>query len=430
VRPLGSTLAAPVARRLRRPLRRVPDVLAERDFRRFWAGETVSLFGDQITLIALPLVAVLELHASAAQMGFLGAAELAPNLLFSLHAGAWVDRRGRRRQTMIATAVGRAVLLATIPVAFALGVLTLAHLYVVGFLVGTLSVFFYVSYSTLFVSLVPRERYLEAGSLLHGSRAFSFVAGPSVGGALVQAFSAPIALVVDAVSFVVSALTLRSISPEEPPVEPAERGHITSGMRYIRRSSVVRSSLLATATINFFNFVFWALFILYATKELGVKAGALGLVLGAGAVGGVLGAVFASRIAGRIGVGPAFVLGSALFPAPLVLVPLAGGPRPVVLGCLFLAEFASGFGVMVLDININAIKAALVPDRLRARVSGAYMVVNYGVRPIGSLVGGLLGAWIGLRTTLWIGWAGALAGVLWLLPSPLMRLRELPEMEA
>ena len=424
MKSVGSTLAARPARRLR-----LPAVLAERDFRRFWAGETVSLFGDQITLIALPLVAVLELHASAAQMGFLGAAALLPNLLFSLHAGAWVDRRGRRRETMIATAVGRAALLATIPMAYAFGALTLAQLYVVGFLVGSLSVFFSVSYSTLFISLVPREQYLQAGSLLHGSRAFSYVAGPSVGGALVQIFSAPIAIVVDAFSFVVSALTLGSISPVEPPVETAQRGHIKSGIRYIRGSSIVRSSLLATSTINCFNFVFWALFILFATKELGVKAGALGLVLGAGAVGGVLGAVLASRIARRIGVGPAFVLGCVLFPAPLVLVPLAGGPRPVVLGCLFLAEFASGFGVMVLDINIGAINAALIPDRLRARVAGAYMVVNYGVRPIGALVGGLLGAWIGVRTTLWIGWAGALAGVLWLLPSPLMRLRELPEAE-
>jgi MFS family permease len=425
VRSDGSTLAAPTSRRPR-----LPAVLAERDFRRFWAGETVSVFGDQVTLIALPLVAVLDLHASPVQMGMLGAAALAPNLLFALHAGAWVDRRGRRRQTMIATAVGRAALLATIPVAYAFGALTLAQLYVVGFLVGTLSVFFNVSYSTLFVSLVSRERYLQAGSLLHGSRAFSYVAGPSVGGALVQALSAPAAIVVDAVSFVVSALTLRSIRPTEPPVEPAERGHIRSGARWIRNSAIVRSSLLATATINFFNFLFWALFILYVTRELDVQPGALGLVLGAGAVGGVLGAVFASRIARWIGVGPAFVLGSALFPAPLVLVPLAGGPRPVVLGCLFLAEFASGFGVMVLDINIQAIRAAVTPDRLLARVSGAYMVVNYGVRPIGSLVGGLLGAWIGLRTTLWIGWAGALAGVLWLLPSPLMRMQELPEEEA
>jgi MFS family permease len=425
VRSDGSTLAAPTSRRPR-----LPAVLAERDFRRFWAGETVSVFGDQVTLIALPLVAVLDLHASPVQMGMLGAAALAPNLLFALHAGAWVDRRGRRRQTMIATAVGRAVLLATIPAAYAFGALTLAQLYVVGFLVGTLSVFFDVSYSTLFVSLVSRERYLQAGSLLHGSRAFSYVAGPSVGGVLVQALSAPVAIVVDAFSFVVSALTLRSIKPTEPPVEPAERGHIRSGARWIRHSAIVRSSLFATATINFFNFLFWALFILYVTRELDVQPGALGLVLGAGAVGGVLGAVFASRIARWIGVGPAFVLGSALFPAPLVLVPLAGGPRPVVLGCLFLAEFASGFGVMVLDINIQAIRAAVTPDRLLARVSGAYMVVNYGVRPIGSLVGGLLGAWIGLRTTLWIGWAGALAGVLWLLPSPLMRMQELPEEEA
>jgi len=421
----GSTLAVHPARRLR-----LPAVLAERDFRRFWVGETVSVFGDQISLIALPLVAVLELHASALQMGLLGAAALAPNLLFALHAGAWVDRRGRRRQTMIATSVGRAALLATIPVAYAFGALTLAQLYVVGFLVGTLSVFFAVSYSTLFVSMVSRERYLQAGSLLHGSRAFSYVAGPSVGGALVQALSAPVAIVVDAFSFVISALTLRSIRPTEPPVEPAEHGHLRSGARWIRNSAIVRSSLLATATINFFNFLFWALFILYVTRELDVQPGALGLVLGAGAVGGVLGAVFASRIAGWIGVGPAFVLGSVLFPAPLVLVPLAGGPRPVVLGCLFLAEFASGFGVMVLDINIQAIRAAVTPDRLLARVSGAYMVVNYGVRPLGSLAGGLLGAWIGLRTTLWIGWAGALAGVLWLLPSPLMRMRELPEKEA
>jgi MFS family permease len=422
VKSAGSTLAAPRAWRLQLPV-----VLQERDFRRFWAGESVSMFGDQITLIALPLVAVLELHASAAQMGFLGAAALAPNLLFSLHAGAWVDRHGRRRQVMIGTAIGRAVLLATIPAAYAFGALTLTQLYVVGFLTGALSVFFNVTYSTLFVSLVSRDRYLQAGSLLHGSRAFSYVAGPSVGGALVQALSAPIAIVVDAVSFVVSALTLRSISPAEPPVEPTEPGAIKSGARWIRNNAIVRSSLLATATINFFNFAFWALFILYVTRELGVQPGALGLVLGAGAVGGVLGAVFASRIARRIGVGPAFVLGSLLFPAPLVLVPLASGPRPVVLGCLFLAEFASGFGVMVLDINIQAIRAAVTPDRLRARVSGAYMVVNYGVRPIGSLVGGLLGAWIGMHTTLWISWAGATAGVLWLLPSPLMGLRELPE---
>ena len=166
------------------------------------------MFGDQVTLIALPLVAVLVLHAGAAQMGYLTAAGLAPNLLFALHAGAWVDRHGRRRRVMIAADLGRAALLAGIPLAYALGVLSLSQLFVVSFAVGTLSVLFSVSYSTLFVSLVPRAGYVEATSLLNGSRAFSSVAGPSVGGLLVQAVAAPFALAVDAVSFVVSALFL------------------------------------------------------------------------------------------------------------------------------------------------------------------------------------------------------------------------------
>jgi MFS family permease len=407
----------------------LPAILRDRDFRRFWLGESVSLIGDQITLIALPLVGVLALHADAAQMGYLGAAALIPNLLFSLHAGAWLDRRGRRREAMIATALARAALLATIPVAYWLGLLTMAQLYVVSFLVGTLSVLFFVAYSTLFVSLVPRDRYLQANSLLNGSRAFSFVAGPSIGGLLVQIFSAPGALIADAVSFLVSAFSLGSIHPTEPPTEEAQRGHVKAGIAYIRRSPIIRASLLATATINFFNFVFWALFFLYATKTLDVRPGLLGLVLGAASVGGVLGSIVTGRISRRIGVGPAFALGSILFPAPLVLVPLAGGSDWTIVACLFAAEFLSGFGVMVLDITAGSIKAALVPDRLRARVAGAYMVVNYGVRPIGALVGGALGTWIGLRPTLWIASLGAIAGVLWLLPSPVLRLRELPEVE-
>jgi predicted MFS family arabinose efflux permease len=290
-------------------------------------------------------------------------------------------------------------------------------------------VLFFVAYSTLFVSLVPRDRYLQANSLLNGSRAFSFVAGPSIGGLLVQIFSAPGALIADAVSFLVSAFSLGSIHPTEPPTEEAQRGHVKAGIAYIRRSPIIRASLLATATINFFNFVFWALFFLYATKTLDVRPGLLGLVLGAASVGGVLGSIVTGRISRRIGVGPAFALGSILFPAPLVLVPLAGGSDWTIVACLFAAEFLSGFGVMVLDITAGSIKAALVPDRLRARVSGAYMVVNYGVRPIGALVGGALGTWIGLRPTLWIASVGAIAGVLWLLPSPLLRLRELPEVE-
>ena len=415
-----------VAERLRTGF--VSPILRESvEFRRFFAGQAISLVGDQITLIALPLVGVLVLHANAAQMGYLFTAALVPNLLFSLHAGAWVDRRGRRRQTMLVADLGRAALLVSVPVAYALDELTLEQLSVVGFLVGTLSVFFYVSYNTLFVSLVTRERYIEASALLNGSRALSFVAGPSLGGALVQALSAPAALVADAVSFLASAFSLSRISPEEPQTEQQERGNVMVGVRYILGSPIMRASLAATATINFFNFVFWALFILFATRSLGVPPGVLGAVLGAAAVGGVIGSVFTGRISRRIGVGPAYVLGCIVFPVPLVLVPLAGGPRAVVLGCLFLAQFGSGFGVMLVDIVGGSIKAALVPKRLLARVSGAYMVVNYGVRPLGALVGGALGTAIGLRPTLWIASVGAIAGFLFLLPSPIPGLRTLPE---
>lgn len=406
----------------------VPALLLESvEFRRFFAGQSASLVGDQISFIALPLVGVIVLHADATQMGYLTAAGLAPNLLFSLHAGALVDRRGRRRQTMLAADIGRAALLATIPIAYELDSLTFTQLYVVGFLVGTLSVLFFVSYNSLFVALVPREQFVEAGSLLNGSRALSFVGGPSLGGLLVQVLSAPLTVAADATSFAVSAYTLARISPAEPPTEQAERGHVAAGIRYILGSPVIRASLAATTTINFFNFVLFAIVILYANRELAVGPGLLGLVLGAGAVGGVLGSVLTGRIVKRLGVGPTLMLGCIVFPTPLLLIPLAAGPRWVVLGCLFLAEFGSGFGVMLLDIAAGAISAALVPDRLRSRVSGAYMVVNYGVRPLGALLGGALGSWIGLRPTLWIASTGAIAGFLWLLPSPVPSLRELPE---
>ena len=405
----------------------VPYLLrANATFRSYWGAHTVSLFGDQISLLAIPLVAVLTLDAGAADMGYLTAVALAPNLLFALHAGAWVDRRGRRRVTMIVCDLGRAALLASVPIAYFFDVLTFPQLYAVAFGAGTLSVLFNVSDASLFQTIVARERFVEASSLLNGSRAFSFVAGPTVAGVLVHAVTAPGALVVDAFSFLSSGALLGRIRPDEPRPD-RERQGVTVGLRWIAASPIVRPTLLATATINFFNFVFWALFVLYATRTLGVAAGTLGLVLGAGAVGGLVGSVIATPVTRKIGVGPTLVVGCIVFPAPILLVPLARGSETVVLACLFLAELGSGLGVMLLDISAGSLFAAVIPPRLRSRVSGAYTFVNYGIRVLGSLAGGLLGAWLGLRTALWIGAAGAMFGVLFLLPSPVPRLRDLPE---
>ena len=405
---------------------RTPPLLRERAFRRYWTGQTVSGFGDQVTFLAVPLAAVLVLHADAAQMGWLSMAGLVPALLFSLPAGAWADRRGRRRQVMIAADLGRAALMASVPLAYALGHLTLLHLYLVAFAVGTLAVVFDVCNATLFVTLVKPEQYVEGNSLTNGSNAFSFVAGPSAGGLLVQLLAAPLALLADAVSYLFSAGLLARIAPAEPAAAERKKGHFSAGLRFIGRSRPLRALVAAAATVNFFNFVFHTLVVLYAVDQLGLNAGTLGVVVGAGAVGGVLGAVVTGRIVRAIGVGPTVLLGYIGFPAPLVLIPLAAGPKALILVAFFASEFLSGFGLMLLDITSGSVQAALIPNALRSRVSGAWRTVNYGMRPLGALAGGVLGSSIGLRPTLWIATVGGVLSVLWLLPSPVPRMRELP----
>jgi MFS family permease len=410
-------------------LRWLPRLLRGTPFRRYWSAQTVSLFGDEISALALPLFAVLGLHAGPAEMGYLIAAALIPNLLFSVLAGAWIDRYPHKRRVMILADVGRALLLTAVPVAFLLDVLTLGQLYVVAFLSGTMAVLFEVSNSTLFVSLVPRKDYMAANTLLNGSRATSFVAGPSAAGILVQTLTAPIALLADAVSYLVSAVLLMKIRPVEPPPSDARGLGIGQGLRFIARSPVLRSTLLGATTLNLFNYMFAALFVLYVSTELGVSPGLLGAVIGAGAFGALLGAAVTGRVARTFGIGRTLVLSFVLFPAPLLLVPLAGEATPFLLGLLFVAEFFSGLGVMMLDITNGSVQTAATPDALRARVSGAQRTINYGIRPIGALLGGALGANLGVRPALWIATIGATAGVLWVLPASVRKLRDLPEQD-
>jgi len=409
-----------------------PLLRANRPFRSFWTGQTISLFGDQVSLVAVPLLAALELDAGAGQMGLLTAAALAPNLLFSLHLGAWADRRSRRRQLLIAADLGRALLLLTIPLAWLLGSLSLAQLYFVSFLGGSLSVLFSVAYDVVFVSLLDRDRYIEGNSLIHGSRAASFVGGAGIGGLLVQWFTAPFALLLDAFSYIASAFFVgRAAGVEAPPAKPeATTTGLAAGGRFILRTPLIRAALMATASLNLFNTAFYALLVLYATKSLGMSPGEVGIVLGIGGIGSLLGAFMTRWLSGRHGLGKTLVISFVLTPAPLLLVPLAAEVPLPATAMVGVAEFVNGIGVMILDVGLGALYAATVPDQLRARVSGAFLLVNYGVRPIGALAGGLLAAAIGLQTTMWIAAVGALSGVLWLIPSPMPRLRELPSQPA
>ena len=405
-------------------------LLRQAAFRRYWSAQTVSLFGDQVSALALPLLAVLTTGAGPAQMGYLTAAALVPNLLFSVIAGAWVDRYPYKRRVMIAADLGRALLLTAVPVLWWTHALTLPQLYVVAFAVGTLAVFFEVAHSSLFVALVARSDYIEANTLLNGARAMSSVAGPSVGGVLVQVLGAPVAVLADVSSYLASALLLVRTDAGEYRPAVRQRGlGIAAGLRFLARSATLRSMLLASTTLNLFNYMFAALFVLYVTTELGVSAGTLGVVIGAGAVGGLLGAAVTGRLTRRFGIGATLLASFVVFPAPLILVPLAAGPRPVVLAMLFAAEFGSAAGVMMLDITVGAVQTAATPESMLARVQGAKRTVNYGIRPIGALLGGVLGATMGMRPALWIATVGALAGVAWIIFSPLPSLRDLPQAE-
>lgn len=405
-------------------------LLREAAFRRYWSAQTVSLVGEQITLIAVPLLAVLAVGAGPAQMGYLTAAALLPNLFLSLPAGAWADRRRDKRQIMIVADLARAALLLCVPLLWWAGQLTLPVLYTVAFLTGLFTLLFEVAHASLFASLVRREDYVDANTLLNGSRAASFVAGPSLGGLLVQTLTAPIALIADVLTYLVSALFLTKVRvDDDPEVSTASGSQIKgmlAGVRFVARSAVLRALLLGATTLNLFNYIFAALFVLYVTTELHISPGTLGVIIGLGSVGGLLGAAVAGPLSRRIGLGPAVLLGYVLFPAPLILVPAAGGPRWVIFAALLSAEFFGALGVMILDITGGSAQTAATPRTMLAVVSGFKRTVNYGIRPIGALIGGGLGATIGVRESLWIATIGALLGAVWIFFSPLRTMHDLP----
>ena len=410
---------------------RLPRILGEAPFRNFWFGQTISVFGDQITYLALPIVAVLSLEARPGDMGLLTAMSLLPALLFSLPAGIWLDRVRRRRRLMILADIGRAALIALVPVAFFANLLSLPILFGVAFAIGTIAVVFNLAWMSMFASVAKRDQYVEANALLNGSRSVSAVGGPALGGVLIQVIGAPMALIADAGSFLASAFFLTRVKAPDSPVEhdPGTiRDQLSSGIGFVLRDPILRPSILAVATMNLFNYGFQALFILFATTFLDVEPGLLGLLLGVGAVGGVIGAVIAPRVGRRLGVGRAFFVSQLLFSAAAIIVPLALGlPFAVVVVMLVLAEFIGGLGVMILDINGGSLLISRTPGRMRGRVGGAFTFINVGVRPIGAIMGGALGALIGVHETLLIVTVAQLLGLLWLVGSPVLGLKELPE---
>jgi MFS family permease len=401
------------------------------DFVKLWAGHTISRFGSEVSQLAIPLTAALVLNASAFQMGLLGTFEFAPFLLLSLFAGVWVDRL-RRKPILIVADIGRAVLLGSIPLAAVLGVLRIEQLYVVGLGTGVLTVFFDVADQSYLPALVSREHLVEGNSKLEMSRSIAQIAGPGIGGALVQLVTAPLAILVDAASFLASAVCIFVIrAPEPAPVRHAEGAgsiwaELREGLAVVLCNPLLRSIAGCTGTSNLFSNGMMAVYVLYATRELGIGPAVLGIIFAAAGPGALLGAVLAGRVANRFGLGATIIGASFLGGFANLFVPLASGPDFAVAGVLVGAAFVGGIANPVYNINQVSLRQAITPDRLQGRMNASMRFIVWGTIPIGALLGGALGDAIGLRPTLTLMVACYLLAPLWVLFSPVRQLKEQP----
>jgi MFS family permease len=396
------------------------------DFLKFWFGQSVSLLGSQITVWALPLLADVGLRATPAQMGILTAAGYAPFLLASLFAGAWVDRLPRRR-VMILADVGRALLLGLIPLAAGFGVLRLEQLYLVAFCAGLLTLFFDTAYQAYLPSLVEREQLMEGNSKLAVTLSTAETAGPMLAPALVRLLTAPVAIALDAASFLVSALCLWRIrKPESPPPPAAAQSNvwreIAEGLRVIGQSPLLRAVAASAFTLNFFGGVYDALAVVYVTRELRLDPALVGLKFLMGSLSGIFVALWAERIARRAGLGPAIMLGALGIGVAAICVPLAGGPAWLALAVLAVSGLVGGAGNMTYNVTLTSLAQSLVPGRLLGRYNASLNFFALGLLPLGSLIGGWLGETIGLRPTMAISALGSITAFLWILFSPLRTL--------
>jgi MFS family permease len=401
------------------------------DFLRLWGGATVSQLGSQVTLIALPLAAVLVLDASAFQVALLTAFDFLPFLLFGLPAGVWIDRLPRR-PVMVVTDIGRAVALVTIPLAYAADALTLAQLYVVGFLVGVLTVFFELAATSYLPSLVGRERLIDANSKLEVSRSAVFIVGPGVGGALVGALTAPVAIVADAISVLVSGLLVFAIRARERWVEAREprrglRRELVEGLRYVLRHRYLWPIAACTATLNLFWNAAFAVYFVFLARELDLGAALIGLVLALGNLGWLAGAVVAGRVGRTLGVGWTLAASAFLFGPAAALIAVA--PESAPLPFLIAAQALGSFAGVLYNITSVTLRQSVTPEALQGRTVGAIRTVVWGVTPLGALLGGFLASVFGLRPTFWIAAIGSAAAALPIVLSSARSLRGMPEPE-
>jgi MFS family permease len=408
-------------------------LLRHPDFMKLWTGETISQFGTQVSALAIPLIAALFLNVSAFEFSLIATVEFLPFILLSLPAGVWVDRL-RRRPILIVGDLGRGIALLSIPVAYELHALTIWQLYAVGFLNGCLTVFFDVSYQSYLPSLVARDEILEGNSKLEISRSSAQILGPGIAGFLIGIITAPVAIIVDSVSFFASALFVFRIRKKEPPPEVhatvdgkrlGMRAEVNAGLQYVLKHPYLRYIAASTAVSNLFSNMVFAIFVLYLVRVFGVQPAQLGVAYSVASIGFLLGALTANRIGSRIGVGPAIIVSMMLSGPSIILIAIA--PNDLVLPFATASIFIGGFSGAVYNINQVSFRQAITPPHMQGRMNATMRFLVWGTIPLGSVLGGVLGSALGLHETIWIGAIGGLLSFVPLLFSPLRSLKVMPE---
>jgi MFS family permease len=400
------------------------------DFLKLWSAETVSQVGTQISQLALPLAAIDVLHASAFEVAALTTVEFLPFLLVSLPAGVWVDRLPRR-PILIAGDLARAGLLASIPIAYFLDALTIWQLYGVGFLVGIATVFFDVAYQSYLPSLVERRQIIDGNAKLEISRSGAQLGGPGVAGLLIGWLRAPAAILLDALSFLGSALfifAIRKTEASQADRAPRQkmRTELREGLSYVLRHPYLKNIAACTALFNFFGSLGFAILLVFARRVLHLSPQAIGLAFTLGNVGPLLAAFSANRISARLGVGRTIIVSSILGGPMFLLIPFAPHGHAA-LAVLVPATLVGGFTNVVYNIAQISLRQAITPERIQGRMNSVMRFIVWGTIPLGAITGGGLASWIGLKETLILGGAGCCLAFLPVLFSPVRSVREIPE---
>jgi MFS family permease len=400
------------------------------DFRRLWIGETVSQFGSMVSWIALPLVAILIVHASTFEVGLLATFESLAFLVVGLPAGAWVDRM-RFRQVLIVNDLLRAAAMGSIPLAAWMDVLTIGQLYVVALVVGVCTVFFDVAYQSYLPELVDRTLLVEGNAKLQASESVAQVAGPTVGGLLIQALTAPYAVLIDAVSFLWSAAWVGAIQTKVPKPERKPDRHlgreIAEGLRFVIGNRLLRAIAMCTGSSNLCSSAVFAVYYVLLARELHLSAGVIGLIMSTSAIGGIIGSLLATRIAGRFGQGPTIWMSVALGGPLMLVTPFVHRDWTLVL--LAVAQIGMWVSMVVYNITQVSFRQGLCPPSLLGRMNATMRFLVWGTMPIGALLGGIIGSWLGVREAILI---FAIAASFTFLPvflSPLRTMRDLPSYE-